>query len=93
MTKPFDVYVRRMNDQPWKYDGTFYSEHAYQKELPNLKELAVQRRNPFPHRVPTAGGAGTPAGSPQRIPAGDIRRQQVEIRRLAELRRKKNERT
>jgi len=70
----FDIYTRRMGDRPWRFYGTFSSGQEFRDELPNITMLglAVQRRK---HRsAPTAvvKGAGTPAGSPQSIPAGAL---------------------
>ena len=93
----FDIWVRRMSDRPWRYYGTFSSEREYEQELPHIETLglAVQRRKyRFPHQMLAAGGAGTPAGPPQRIPAGEqIRREQAAIRRMARIRRERNERS
>ena len=96
----FDIWVRRMSDRPWRYYGTFSSEREYEQELPHIETLglAVQRRKYRTVSISApnaaAGGAGTPAGPPQRIPAGEqIRREQAAIRRMARIRRERNERS
>ena len=64
----FDIFVRRMNDRPWRYYGTFSSEREYEQELPHIETLglAVQRRKYRPVSISAPNAGRRRCGNPRR---------------------------